>query len=394
MLTPETDEGETVFRLVQSTTASSEAKTRIHEIVRNDPDWSQLLKLTTNHGLFPHLYYMIQDIEHEVPTEVYQTLRTRYERAALQNLQFAQRLHHVVETFDEHDIRTIPYKGPTLAEVAYGDVGRRWFGDLDFLVAEEDILRARVILQEQGYEQTNFLDIPPSHLVENSTFRWEREFRFSNNDNEIQIELRPQFMGGDQSNAAIFEDLWERRTTVSVAGRPVQALSPEDRALLLLTHGAKHGWLRLSWICDIACVLQHSVDWELVLERAGDYGWKTAALLGLGMTAELANIELPEYVRGELADNHRAEWGTSALIKLFERDPTGKHLNLEPWTVILFLNDGVIDSTKELFDTIFAPRYADVELVQLPSSLYPLYYGIRMLKIGPKLVQKGWELVK
>ncbi|MBB6646613.1 nucleotidyltransferase domain-containing protein [Halobellus ruber] len=373
---------------------SDEATTRIHEIVRNDPDWSRLLKLTTNHGILPYLYHSLQDIETEVPEEVYETLRTRCERAALQNLQFAQRLHDIVETFNEHDIRTIPYKGPILAQVAYGDIGRRRFGDLDFLVAEEDVLRARTVLQERGYEQTNFLGVPPSHLVENSIFRWEREFRFTNDDDRIQIELRPQFTGGNQSNAAIFEDLWERRTTVSVAGQPVQALSPEDRALLLLTHGTKHGWLRLSWVCDIACLLQHDIDWEVVLERAEDYGWKTAALLGLGMTAELAHVELPEHVRRELADNYRATRGTSALVTRFERDPTGKRLDLEPWTVILFLNDGIVDSVKELFDVVFAPRYADVELVRLPPSLYPLYYVIRVLKFPSKIVRKGRELLE
>lgn len=394
MLIPEAHEEEIVFRLVQSTAGSDEAKMRIHEIVRADPDWSRLLELTTSHGLLPHLYHSLQDVEDEVPEEAYETLHTQYEQTTLQNLQFAQRLHEIVEVFVEHDIRTIPYKGPILAQVAYGDVGRRWFGDLDFLVAEADVLRARTVLQERGYEQTNLLGIPPSHLVEHSIFRWEREFRFSNEKDDIQIELRPQFTGGSNSDAAIFADLRDRRTTVSVAGQTVQALSPEDRALLLLTHGTKHGWCRLSWVCDIACVLQHDINWEVVLKRAEKYSWKTAALLGLGVTAELADVDLPRHVRSEFRDNDRATWGTSVLITLFGRDPTGRRLDLEPWTVVLFLNDGFVDSVRELFDTMFAPRYSDVEQIQLPTSLYPLYYLVRILKIGPKFVRKSWEIVK
>jgi len=65
-----------------------------------------------------------------------------------------------------------------LAEVAYGSVGDRSFGDLDLLVAADDVASACDLLERRGYERINFADVPVETLVDGTPFRWGKEFRF------------------------------------------------------------------------------------------------------------------------------------------------------------------------------------------------------------------------
>lgn len=393
MLMPADPESEVVFRVVQRIGSPVEAEDHIRELARDDPDWEEVVELAERHGVLSLLYEALCAVEPAIPGAVMETIRTRHRENALENLKYARHLHALVEAFRERDVRVIPYKGPAVAQAAYGDLSRRWFGDLDFLVAKDDLARARSVLRERGYEQTNFVGVPLAKLVDESVFRWERELRFVNEREGVDVELRPQFMGGTRSASTIFEELWRRRTSLSVAGRSLPSLEPEDRALLLLTHGTKHGWCRLSWACDVAMLLQRDVAWTRVVDRAAPYGWRTAVLLGLAVTAELADCDLPAPVRRAIADSHRATWGSSLLTTLFRTDPTGERLDLEPWTVILLLNDAPEGAVAELLDVAFSPRQTNHDRVSLPPALYPLYYLLRPPELLYNRVVRAKEFV-
>ncbi|WP_136601136.1 nucleotidyltransferase domain-containing protein [Salinigranum halophilum] len=383
MLTPATSEAEFLFRIVQYAGNPEEAKKRITEIVRTDPDWSEIARLASHHGLSSQLHQVLDTVEKGAPEWLQQELQERYQNNALNNLQYAQHLHELLETFDEHNIRAIPYKGPVLAEYAYGSLDRRWFGDLDFIVAKEDILRARKLLLRRGYRQTNAQGISPSSLVEGSVFRWEQEFRFIKDD--LRVELRYQLAGGEQASSQTFSDLWKNRVSLTIAGRPLHGLSPENRALLLLRHGTKHGWCRLSWVYDMGLVMQQEIRWKDVLSRAEQCGWTAAVLLGLAVTVEFADVTAPWSVRREISTNIRADWGASVLKTLFRRDPSGEAVDVDPLTLILFLNDTWEGSVRELVDVVFSPSIATYELLPLRPSLYPLYYFLRPVELILKL---------
>jgi len=124
-------------------------------------------------------------------------------------------------------------------------------------------------------------------LVDGTPFRWGKEFRFVDPDGGLLVELRFGFIGGSRSDAEIFSDLWKRRTSSTLTGRTLSTLSPEDRALLLLVHGTKHGWRQLSWVYDIALIYKQDIDWEVVLTRAKTYRWLRAVLYGSAVMTEL-----------------------------------------------------------------------------------------------------------
>lgn len=387
VLTSSDSDFEFILCLIRRVGNAPQAEERIEEIVASNPDWNSIQHLAEKHGLVPLLNEVISELRLSVPKEVEQAIQTQCRDHAVQNLQYINQLQLLTNKFRGADLRVIPYKGPVIAELAYSDVSLRWFGDLDFLVAEEDVVRVCEILQQEGYHQTEFTGISPSELLENSLFRWEGEFHFSDHDGTY-VDIRNQFVGKSPEREAIVSDLWDRRSTVTVSGETIPALSPEDRLLILLAHGTKHAWCRLSWTYDITLLLKQNVDWHVLLDRAARYGWKTAALLGLAVVASLAGIDIPEFIRQEIAEDRRARLGSSFICERFATDPTGESLDTDPWTTILLLNNTPREALSELIDVAVSPWPIDYNWISLPPKYYPLYYFLRPMRIVAETIRR------
>jgi hypothetical protein len=73
-----------------------------------------------------------------------------------------------VDMLADVGIRCAPLKGPQLGEAIYGDVGRRLSGDIDLLVAPEDLQRAVEVVGALGYDApTDYIEasgLPQLHF--------------------------------------------------------------------------------------------------------------------------------------------------------------------------------------------------------------------------------------
>ena len=69
-----------------------------------------------------------------LPSAIELSLHSSYETNLRRSLWFAGELARILTGFERAQVKAIPYKGPTLAQLVYGDLGLRSFSDLDFLV--------------------------------------------------------------------------------------------------------------------------------------------------------------------------------------------------------------------------------------------------------------------
>ena len=99
-----------------------------------------------------------------IPREVQDRLRSYQMNLAVRNLGLTGELMRVLRLFAEHRVLALPFKGPTLAQFAYGDVALREFGDLDLLLQESDFPRARSLLVDQGY-RPHYALTPPQEAA-------------------------------------------------------------------------------------------------------------------------------------------------------------------------------------------------------------------------------------
>src|SRR5262249_50210801 len=152
------------------------------------------------------------------------------------------------------------------------------FSDLDVLVHVRDVSRAKKILRDLHYSVTT----PLSEAEERAYLAVGYEYTFDGpagrNLLELQWNIVPRFY------AVTFnvDDLLSRAKNVRLCGRAVRTLSPEDMVLTLTVHAAKHAWVRLHWLRDIAgVVVTQRLDWDLLTRRARELG--IARIVGVSL---------------------------------------------------------------------------------------------------------------
>ena len=252
-------------------------------------DWGRLLQLARTHGVLPCLYRSLLTTGPDiVPQDAWTALRHAFHANTQRNLLLAGTLLKLLRLLETHGIAALPYKGPVLAALAYGNVALRQFGDLDLLVHSQDADRAKALLWAQGYR---WLDGRPLTLFP----RLRKVYELISPDRHVLVELHWALTSATFFFPLDPAHLWTRLETVSLLETPVRSLAPEDLLLILCVHGAKHHWSRLGWICDVAAVLQVTpqLDWARCMAQASQLGGRRMLALGVRLAHDLLGAGLP-----------------------------------------------------------------------------------------------------
>ena len=345
-------------------------------------DWQQLLGLAEHHGVIPLVYQTLRRVPDAIPAETLEDLRLRYEHNARRNLKFTAELIRVLDCLDAHGIAAVPYKGPLLAETVCGDITLREFSDLDILVRPADVPRAKAALKDLGYSPNS----PFTPAQERAYLKSGYEFVFDGpagrNLLEIQFAIVPRFYAVDFDLDAFFECA----VPASVGGRAVKTLCPEDLLLALCVHAAKHAWIRLCWLRDIAGVVQAlPLQWDLVDRGATELGIDRI----LGTSLVLANRWLEAPVPDSLLDRWRNDHEIADLCnKIAQQIPSTEQLSPESlhyFRLMLRLRERATDKLRFAFRLLFTPSVGEWSVVRLPEPLFPLYRVIRFFRLSRRL---------
>ena len=112
-------------------------------------DWDALVRLARPHGMLPLVADALGEAGVAPPA-----VRAALERALRDNLRrnvfLTAELFKLLALLEARGVPAVPYKGPALAALLYGNVGLRQFGDLDVLVRARDLGRAKELLLASG----------------------------------------------------------------------------------------------------------------------------------------------------------------------------------------------------------------------------------------------------
>lgn len=255
-------------------------------------DWNTVVRLASRHRLLPFVYHYQAAKDLAIPPEVRNEMNERVDALGRRNLYMVSELVDILTRLEEAGVRALTYKGPTLAELAYGDVTLRKFVDLDLLVPEQEFDTARELLSAGKY------------TVEDS-FPTFGETTLRANDTGLTIDLHFSVAPERYPFRFPFDELWERRVAVSLYGRSVETFSPLDLLPIVAVHATKHFWVQLEWLASFTgLILRHSAALPDVLRRARQVGCDRMVLLGLQLSRELLEQSFQEEV-STLVDSDR-----------------------------------------------------------------------------------------
>jgi len=342
----------------------------------------------------PLLYWNLRMLPPEyVPDNVSNQLQHYFQRNSLRNLYLTRKLLRLLRTFEEHEIAAVPFKGPTLTVAIYGNLSLREFGDLDILIHERDVAKARELLVSEGYRPQYQL----TSTQEAAFLRYEREYTFVHRETRDVIELHWKIAPGPFPFSLDTNGLWERFGQIPLGDSPVPTFALEDLLLFLCVHGAAHRWTRLGWICDVAeliCVYAN-VDWERLMARVSASGIERMVLLGLFLASDLLQAPLPESV----ARQARADVKVIELAgKVYERlllttegpqEIFEEEAHFQPFH--LRAMERRRDKIRYCVRQATMPHLKDWVLYPLPAYLFPLYRILRPIRLIGKYVRKFLE---
>jgi hypothetical protein len=345
-------------------------------------DWQQFLGLAEHHGVIPLVYQTLRRVPEGIPSEALEDLRLRYEHNARRNLKFTAELIRILDCLDAYGIAAVPYKGPLLAENVYGDITLREFSDLDILVRPADVPRAKVALGVLGYSPNS----PFTPAQERAYLKSGYEFVFDGpagrNLLEIQFAILPRFYAVDFDLDAFFE----RALPASVGGRAVKTLSPEDLLLALCVHAAKHAWIRLCWLRDIAGVVQSSpLQWDLVDQRATELGIDRILGTSLLLASRWLNARVPDSLLDRWRNDHEIADLCNEIARQIPSAEQHSSESLDYFRLMLRLRERGTDKLRFAFRLLFTPSVGEWRVVHLPGLLFPLYRVIRFFRLSRRL---------
>lgn len=327
---------------------------KIKTLVKQEIDWQKLIETANFHKLIPLLYQNFNNICPElVPNEVLIQLKQQFQANATRNLFITSELIKLLDLFESHDIYAIPIKGAVLAVCAYGNIALRQFSDLDILVREQDAIKARDLLVAVGYEST--YDFNREQEVARLKSPYCKDNNYFHKHTRVNLDFHWQLLQKYLSFPLHHEELWQRHGTVSIAGKTVRDLSPEDNLLFLCVHGSRDRWNKLRLISDVAHLIEVSpeMNWVWLMKQAKILGCKRRFLLGILLTRTLLGTELPKEILQSIeAEPELKSVAAEVSQKLFEKDNTPPKL-----------------MAKSLFDISVRERIVDKVSYSLHQSI-------------------------
>jgi hypothetical protein len=360
---------------------------RASELAARVRRWDSVIDIAKRHGVLPLVYrYVSLECPSAVPEDEMAKLRAQWQFIALYNRHQSAELVRLMGLLQAAGIPAVTFKGPVLAAMAYGSIELRQFVDLDILARQADLPRLAEILTAERY-------LSPHTRREGlaTGYFQECEDAFFAAGGLGAVDVHWKVTPRSFRFAPDEEAMWQRARTVDLEFGAVTAIAPEDLILYMCVHAAKHGWVALGSICDVAETIRArpAIDLMAILDEATALGGRMMFLTGIYLAHQLVDAPVPE----EIVAIARADRAVPALAKrvssgLFSK-AAQSNSNFDPWTVPTLSIEGARARVRYIAHRILAPTMGDYELIPLPRALFPLYWLIRPFRMaiqyGPRL---------
>lgn len=342
-------------------------------------DWAEFLRLGLTHGMLPAAWIALRPFAGSAHVAAAADLRLAHESNARHNLTMLGELHAITTALAAQGVRALSWKGPVLAQRAYGDLSARQFFDLDLLVPHRQLAAALAVVRQVGFEtEKRMADHEQEAYVDH-----QGELELVRPTDGLWVELHSAVVPTYYGRAQTSDEWWPRAVEVSFGRLRFAALNPVDELQALCIHGSKHRWDRLAWILDVAMLARGLDDaqWSELTAAAERQGTLRMVRLGLLLAADLCGLALPAHVAGPARlDRAALKLARSVERSLFDPRPS----RFDGLIFHARMRERSRDQLSYLANVAFTPSGADWEALRLPRALFPFYALTRPVRLAVK----------
>ena len=357
------------------------ASSLIGILLQHSLNWEHVLRQAGQHRVLPAVSMALRN-RTDFPASIRSAIGARFVSHERRVLRFSAELVGILHQFDSHGIPVIPYKGPILSQLLYGDPAMRDFGDLDLLVLPQDVPRARAALLELGFEQK--LSVSPR--CEREFLRSGYELVFGSKTERNLVELHWQVLPHFYAVPFDTETIFARSREIEFAGSRLRVPCNEDALLILCVHAAKHEWSQLGMVRDVATLAGMDLDWRWIAAESRRLGITKMLLISLLLACDLLAFELPEALTASALEPECENLATQLSFRLAH----GETLDVESpryFQFMMKLLERRRDRVRFLWRLISTPSVSEWETITLPDMLFPLYRGVRVLRLARRFAR-------
>lgn len=294
-------------------------------------DWQEVLRLAEWYQVVGFLASHLSkpDFPVETPREIRDAAYRLAEENRVRYLFFIEpELDRILATLNREGIQVIALKGAALNRLVYRDLGLRPIGDVDLLIQEQHLSRARALFDELGYSQNT-----PSSEDLDKRDSYHYCPRLLSPDGSVEIELHRHLVR--RSSPLYFEvhDLWRQAREKGIGNQNVWILGPVDLISHLclkffLDRGLRqHSYAALRQLADIDETLTfyaEELDWSVLVRQAQARSHAAPIFCALYTARKLLGSRIDQKALDRLRP---ADMDDEQLSLFIER----KILDLEPW---------------------------------------------------------------
>ncbi len=347
-------------------------------------DWEYLAETAFSHKLHLLLYRSLKNACPEfVPHATLKKLEREYATNSMRSLVFFGKLTSILKLLEEDGIPAIPFKGPVLAEMVYGDLALRQFGDLDILVDRKSVLKAIKIFEDHGFQLE--INLNQKQLLAYAAKK--NSIGLISTISGLTVDLHWEMSGSYTFYPLLLNRMEKNLVHTSVAGQNVRRPCTEDLLVYLCLHGARDFWETMESLSSLVGLIQShkGLDWMRVGELARKMRCERILHLGLFLAWDLFDVELPEDVMKRVKKDPALPGLASTVYNNLFKENNGSHaseINSKFSMFHLRVRDRWSEKIRYGKHLVFGVTAQEWTHVPIPAELSFVYGILRPIRLS------------
>jgi hypothetical protein len=360
----------------------------------SDADWPLLASLAENHDVVPTAYTNLSTACPDlIPADLLAGWRAWQRANSLRALNQTRELLRISRALEWQEIACLPYKGPVLAEMAYGDAALRHSVDIDILVEPSVVPAVTETIARLGYRMTN-----ECSRHESAYRHVHHHYAFEKAANNMLLEVHWRLVTRQFCLNLSVSDLLQRSTALPLLGQSLRCPAREDMLLMVCVHGAMHGWKQIKQVCDVAAfaLRRPDCDWDVLVERSGQRGVLRMLLLGFSLAGSLLDAPVPDAIADALAaEPEVAALSSEISQRLLQGRPPREVDDARTFAGYhARLRERRRDRIEQALRRAVIPNMEEWAALPLPEALSFVHYIVRPLRLGRRGMSSLWRRLR